>query len=83
MPPRSMKARFHNLVNGFCSANSISRCDPGASDGADPHNRMDEGSTLALHVPVAATGFLDGVAKVAMIALLIDLRVLPSTPTED
>jgi hypothetical protein len=33
---------------------------------------LSPGLPLALHVPVAATGFLDGVAKVAMIALLID-----------
>jgi hypothetical protein len=33
---------------------------------------LSPGLPLALHVPVAATGFLNGLAKVAMIALLID-----------
>ena len=33
---------------------------------------LSPGLPLALHVHVAATGFLDGLAKVAMIALLID-----------
>lgn len=33
---------------------------------------LSPGLPLALRVPVAATGFLDGLAKVAMIALLID-----------
>jgi len=30
------------------------------------------GLPIAIHVPVAASGLLDGIAKVAMIALLID-----------